>query len=328
MVPSYLAGEDPEYYIAILNQKRFERIKEVYVVVSFSLKRHQVIKILEALMKKKHLQEVMISESYLCDVPMDLLARFVSNLNSVIFDFGTILSSSQIIALFKSISEGSSKIKKLNLNNLDLSAVKPEILSSAVNNLEEFSSYFNFYDDQQFKSLFEAMSRETNLKRMIFQQRGIDHIVDADIMARALNKLTELEIDLSGGHLSTLFRYMSDSTELKVLDLHSSESNIYNTEIAFTVAPNVLSNAISKLDTLYMVNSHLTESQIYSVFSRLQFEGPSNLDLGGCDIFNVPLHILKKVSKRLNNTNAFARRLSFKIGRLEEYFAIYGRKSV
>ena len=108
-------------------------------------------------------------------------------------------------------------------------------------------------------------------------------------------------------------------TKLKVLDLHSSESNIYNTEIAFTVAPNVLSNAISKLDTLYMVNTHLTESQIYSVFNRLQFEGPSNLDLGRCDISNVPLQILKKVSKCLENTNnAFTRRLRCKIIQLEE----------
>ena len=67
-----------------------------------------------------------------------------------------------------------------------------------------------------------------------------------------------------------------------------------------------------------MVNTHLTESQIYSVFNKFQFEGPSNLDLGSCDISNVPLHILEKVSKRLNNTNAFSRRLRFKIVQLKE----------
>ena len=83
-------------------------------------------------MKKKYLQEVMSSESYLSDVPIELLDRFVSNLNSFIFDYRTSLSSSQIMALFKSLREGNFKIKKLDFENLDLSGVKPEILSSAI----------------------------------------------------------------------------------------------------------------------------------------------------------------------------------------------------
>ena len=92
-------------------------------------------------MKKKYLQEVTSSESYLSDVPIELLDRFVSNLNSFIFDYRTSLSSSQIMALFKSLREGNFKIKKLDFENLDLSGVKPEILSSAINNLEEINCF-------------------------------------------------------------------------------------------------------------------------------------------------------------------------------------------
>ena len=119
--------------------------------------------ILENMAGGSKLRKLAMCFTDLSSVEPGLLAWAVAGLEEVE------LSSSQLTLqqtqAVLSAAGSSSKLRKLDLAmNDSMSAVKPELLASAVLNLEDFSIGYSAVTSQQIEAIFSAISGATKLK--------------------------------------------------------------------------------------------------------------------------------------------------------------------
>eukprot|EP00092_Neocalanus_flemingeri_P028051 GFUD01030454.1.p1 GENE.GFUD01030454.1~~GFUD01030454.1.p1 ORF type:complete len:372 (-),score=89.67 GFUD01030454.1:7-1122(-) len=270
-------------------------------------------------MKKKWLEDVKFGESFLCSVPPGKLTSFLKGISNVTFDFGCKLNSAQLQILFKSIADGN-KIKTLYLEELNLKAIETKTFAKAVNNLCDFSSYYIAYRDEQVKEMFEEMAQTTRLEKMVFFHRSVE-FVDSEILSKAFNNLEDLVVNLSdlpfsNDQINGIFKQMSMKTKLKKLEILTYQyPDLW--DFSF-ISPNILAKAIKNLQEVYMTDIVFSNSQICNIFETLaRNDGNVILDLGHCDISNVPQELLEEVVEKLE-PNSFVRKIKLRILQLCE----------
>jgi len=319
LVPSYLVNEDPELFMKILNLKRFTRMRKIFLELSPSLGNELISMLFNSLMHKKNLEAVYFGECSLLSVPSDILSSFLKGIASVTFDFGTKVNDEQMQSFFNSLEEGS-KVKSMYLEELNLTSIDPNTFAKAVNSLKEFSSYYIDYTDEQVNRMFEEMAEDTNLEQLVFHHKHV-HYVDAQVLAKAFNNLTDLTVNLSdlpfsNDQVGEIFRQMSQKSKLEKLEvLTYSYPDLW--DFSF-IPPKVLAEAVKNLHELYMTDIVFSTYQICLMLEAFaKIDRKVILDLGCCDISELSLELLEEVVEKLE-PNGFSRKLRYRILQLCE----------
>ena len=324
-ITPYLVNEEPELYMKLLNLNRFKRIKKIFLELTYSLSTKHINSLFGSLGQKKYLKEVYFGggECNLSSVPSNVLTNFLKEIPSVTFDFGTRITEEQVRSLFKSIENGNN-VKKLYLEEMNLESIEAKTFARAVNHLQEFSSHYIEITDEQVKDMFYEMTKQTNLEKFVFHHTHVKHI-DADTLAQAFNNLTDLTINLSdlpfsNNQILKIFKQMAQKTKLEKLEILTySYPDMW--DFSF-IPPNILADAVKSLREIYMTDIVFSNSQICRMLEILaKNDEKIVLDLGCCNLSDVPLELLKEVFEKLEPNN-FARKLQYRIVQLNSESAV------
>jgi len=313
-VPSYLINEDPKHFLQLLNLKRFQRIRKIFLELTPSLDKKHTSELFDSLKRKTFLQEVIFGDCSLVCVPTDLLTSFLDQIPSVTFDFGTDVTEDQMQSLFKSIRNGN-EVKRLYLEELNLRSIDAKTFARAVNSLNEFNSYYIEYTNEQVREMFDEMAEDTKLEKLVFHYRRVDFI-DSIVLAKAFNNLTDLTVNLSdlpftNDQIYQIFKQMSQNTKLEKLEILTfSYPDMW--DFSF-ISPTVLADALKNLKEIYLADIVFSNPQICKIFEMLSTnEDKVVLDLGCCNLSDVPIELLEATSENLV-LNSFARKLKYRI---------------
>jgi len=132
------------------------------------------------------------------------------------------VTEAQVRSFFKSIKNGN-RVKTLCLEEMSLRGIEAKTFAGAVNCLKEFSSVDLVYTDEQVKEMFVQMAENTTLEKMEFHHKHVQ-LIDADILAKAFNNLTDLTINLTdlpltNNQIYKMFKLMAKKTKLEKLEI-------------------------------------------------------------------------------------------------------------
>ena len=234
------------------------------------------------IMMKIDLEKLQLMRVNFESIDKVLLANVISKRTDVILIAPQNLEQDHVNMIMKMIP--GSGVKNLALNHVKFSGVASRTVAKAINSLESFQGASNKFDEMQMIETFEEMSMKTNLKKMLLQTEFLKK-VPAKILSKALNKLDKLCITgrkeeiLTSEQLKEIFNEMSHQTYLRHLlllfpDTSQGSINSFPTD--------VLTKAISKLKVFYAPRLRFSESQIKSVFQRIDSSMTEELDLGSC----------------------------------------------
>lgn len=168
------------------------------------------------------LKEVDLSFTKMTKVDAKLLASLVQKLEHVGLR-GTELLLQQVHFLLIRLSQDPKKLKTLILEEIDLSSVDPELLSSAVRKLESVSLQSTKLNTVQIETVLTEMSHEDNLKELNLSYNNLG-LVDEELLARSTFCLCSLylcETNLFSHQLSFILRQESNTLKLLQIDLEN-----------------------------------------------------------------------------------------------------------
>jgi len=233
--------------------------------------------------------------------------RFVS-LSEVGMDS---LYPEQIKSIFNYIIESEDMhLKRLYLTGQDLASVEPNILSEAVVRLEEVS--MTNLSPEQMNCIVTAILKSDKMK---LKRIDLDHqnfsLVSADILSKALIKLEYVDLYdntiLPPEHLDSIFKAITQSEALGLKELYLGGVNLSS------VPPNIISQALVKLEDVGLFETELTPRQVNSIF-RAIYECPTkilkSLDLRSNNISSVPPFLLSVVVANLEEVGLNKTRLT------------------
>jgi len=244
----------------ILSMKRFSKVKIFRVVrIKASCKE------LESISSSK-VVNLRLSKCMLKGIQPNVLSKVVNSLDIVDFDHSR-TNSFQLKCLLTSITE-ETKLKYLNLSNIDLSNVNPEILGEAVTNIHEvhlsMASQASL-STNQLKSIFERILHFQDSKLKVLNlERNVLYNVPSDLLAYGVNGLTKVNlsgVDIFREQIIEIFEVLANDTELKSLDV--SETNLSN------VRPKSLISSIMKLEELILMNVTISNDQFTSICEEI-----------------------------------------------------------
>ena len=265
--------------------------------------------------QETNLKEMKMLNRNLQDIEPETLGLALNNLQNLrianVPDVKT-LTPEQVNGVFLVMSEGT-KLKEVCLRDLNISQVEPMILASAARRLEELVIWRTFsteneseLSDLQTKTLFNTLSKKTELKRLIILAKNMIN-VDPRVLARALNNLEEVHLfdnmitDLQS---RTLLDMMSENTFLQNL-------TIINNGLE-TVQPNLLGGSLSQMKELILVNCRLTPEQTNSLFSSMKEKCKmTSLDISNNNLSSVNPEVLASAVITLTNITMHNNHLTF-----------------
>ena len=275
-----LQNVPPKVFSAALNKLQIVDLSQIDVDHS------QCRALIEVIARGTRIEQLDISSNNLATLDPYILAEAVNRLKKVDIS-NTNLTSFQIECLLKGINFDS-KLKNLDIDQNRLIKISPDLLASAVNNLE--GVVLSKLTTVQTARLFDVMSKFSNLTHLSIQDvsflgntetgpilsynvdledlqnPGLNELgVDEDMIARAINNLTS--VDLSFGSFNEsqaqkIFNLMSNKTCLKEIFLQQCD--------LISVNHLILSKAIIKLEKVFLHSANLSKSQILSIFSQLK----------------------------------------------------------
>ena len=186
------------------------------------------------------------------------LAKFVNTFQNFNFDHSR-TSSFQLKCILTSISP-ETNLKILDMSDIDLSNISPEILSEAVNIIEEVNLEMGFQASlttNQIKAILSRLAHFPNSKlKKLNLSKNVLYNVPSDLLAFGVNKLEKVElrgIDVFREQMIDIFEIVAEKTNLKSLDI--SENNLVN------VQPQSLIKSIVTLEEVTMKNVQVSEEQ-------------------------------------------------------------------
>jgi len=174
--------------------------------------------LLQAVIKHPELK-VMELDADLSSLYPELLAQVVTQLEEVELSNGQV-TTQQADAICTAIL-GNSRLKRLELTNLDLSSVEAPIMAQAVTELEELSLCNTRLTSQQVVAIFSAIDSATKLRILKIRHLNLS-VVDADLVARAVIRLETVWLHstgLTGQQVARILGQSRASTSLKELVL-------------------------------------------------------------------------------------------------------------
>ena len=207
------------------------------------------------------------------------LSKCVNALEKVDFDHSRI-GSFQLKCILTSITE-KTNLKHLDISDIDLSNIDPDILGGAVNNIEEVHLAMTVQASlttNQLKAILLQLAQSPNSKLKVLNlNKNVLFNVPSDLLAFAVNKLEQVHlcgIDAFREQIIDIFEVMAENTNLKSLDI--SNINLTN------VPPKSLVKSLKKLEELVMFDVHISKEQ----FELIRKEVDDDFSYDRCYTFN------------------------------------------
>ena len=233
-----------------------------------------------------------MSENDMFDIDPELLAKVVTKLQKLEINC-TELTLQQAAAIFTAVSEESTMIE-LDISDNDLSGVDPELLAKAVNNLTTLYIENTNLTLQQTEAILTAVSEGSKMIKLNIVENNMSG-VDPGLLAKAVNKLETLDIELTQlTHQQAAAILSAVSEGSKLTKLIISSNNLSG------VDPGLLAKAVTNLETLNIANTELTQQQAAAILSNVSEATKLNeLNIRWNDLSRVDPGLLAKVVTNL-----------------------------
>jgi len=193
----------------------------------------------------------------------ELLSSNVALLEKI--DLGFIqLSRAQTAALFKTLKQGSSPLKRLNLSQSDLAHLDPTLLAEVVVKLEEVGLENSKLEPAQVVALCQALKQDNcTLKSLELGGNNLSIDIEPSLLASATARLEG--VGLSGTRLTTdqlrelLNSLATDSCKVQYISLE--KNNLYEVE------PELLTAAVVRRTSADLRWANLSSKQISSILT-------------------------------------------------------------
>jgi len=193
----------------------------------------------------------------------ELLSSNVALLEKI--DLGFIqLSRAQTAALFKTLKQGSSPLKRLNLSQSDLAHLDPTLLAEVVVKLEEVGLENSKLEPAQVVALCQALKQDNcTLKSLELGGNNLSIDIEPSLLASATARLEG--VGLSGTRLTTdqlrelLNSLATDSCKVQYISLE--KNNLCEVE------PELLTAAVVRRTSADLRLANLLSSQISSILA-------------------------------------------------------------
>ena len=260
--------------------------------------------ILKEMAHKTKLKELQMVNKYLIDIQPEALGSAVNMVESLYMsdtNHGHILSPDQISGIFTAMSK-ETNLRNVMLRDIDISKVESAVMASAISKLDELLVWKSFrpstqcdLSESQCKALFKALSKKTNLKRLVIETKHINQ-VDPKIFAEALNHLEEANIynRITDTQARVFFNIMAEKTSIQ-------RFSIFNNNLS-SIQPNIIAKGINHLEELVMVGCSLTREQALLIFNSLNEQTTiKKLNLCHTDLSSINTELLTSIIKKLEH---------------------------
>jgi len=216
---------------------------------------------------------------------------------SVSLKVGTNLSVAQKIQMFSLMTQ-STNLTELELLFIDLSEVSVSMFVMAITSLQRISLKGNNLTLEQKGKLFQAMRSCSYLKHLKMMKNDLNSVGYEDL-AKAVNKLEIVEIlhcRLYPPQIVAIFEEMAKETSIKDLNLKFN--------ILSSVNPDVLANALGKIESVNIAGCRLKTGQVCKLFEMMSDnEKLVHLDISQNDLSEVRSDVLAIVINKLQYAN-------------------------
>ena len=283
--------------ISILSKEVLQTIMDHHVLREFKLSRindkQTIISLLNIICSREYKGTVLeMNMNNMFYIDPELLAKVVTKLQKLdVMD--TNLTQQQTEAIFTAISEGS-KMIKLNIAENNISKIDPGLLVKAVTNLQILDVMDTNLTQQQTEDIFTAVSEESKMIELNISENNMSG-VDPGLLAKAVNKLETLDIELTQlTHQQAAAILSAVSEGSKLTKLIISSNNLSG------VDPGLLAKAVTNLETLNIANTELTQQQAAAILSNVSEATKLNeLNIRSNDLFRVDPGLLAKAVTNL-----------------------------
>ena len=168
--------------------------EELTLNVTTALTGHQLEEVLTAISENSSVKKLDLSGGHnMTSIAPDLLARAVSQLENVDIG-GANLTNRQTEAIFDALNE-STKLKVLNMEDMNLSSVDASLMARVVNSLEEATLHYSQLSTQQAEAILAQSCVQTNLKKLIFDNKSFERSLNFNLVKQANRAIETLFIE-------------------------------------------------------------------------------------------------------------------------------------
>jgi len=248
-----LSSVEPELLARVVN--KMEDVK------LWKLTNDQLQALFTAMCQNSQLKKLDLDGNNLSSVEPELFGRAVNRLEDVNLG-GTSLTNLQKMAIFTSMSLNS-QLKKLDLTRINLSSVDSELFARGITKLQEFNSFLTNITIDQLNSLFTALSRNTQLKKLSVFSNNLSS-VDPELLARGVTRLEDVYFtNITNEQSEAIFTAISqNNSQLKKLNLRFINLSC--------VDPAVLAKAVARLEEVDLRHTELSTEQLNSLLKSVQ----------------------------------------------------------
>ena len=272
----------------VLETRRMQLVRKLVV------RGKMTTELLQAVIKHQGLTVLDMDTSDLSSVETDTLVRAVVSMVDVelsgSWDMDTSLGKQQLEAILIGITGEKSKLKKLNLSELDVSPVSPCLLANAVILLEEICLWESNLNKKQVEALITSISSENlRLKKLDLQTNDLSS-VEPGLLAKAVGRLSEVRLRDT--------QMNKHQIEKILISICERDSNLYNLDLTYvnlnSVETDLLARSINLLEEAALGNENsfademhlakvqaeaiLTQSLLQTSLKKLTIDCPKRLD--------------------------------------------------
>ena len=230
-------------------------------VWSTGLTKSQVIDLFEKMSAETNLRSLNIGANTLISVPANTLGTALSKLTDIRVDT-TYLRPMQTDSFFNQLTK-KTLLKRLDMNNNNLSEVNEEVFSMNINKVQEVDLSQTKLTKEQLKELFKKMIEKTNLRMLKINDVDLSS-VPANILAEALNLVQEIEISKCSLTIYQgiyLFSKMAEKTKIEKLKIDNNDLSLVPVEY--------LPKGANKVSEIDLGGTKLTDIQMTALFIEM-----------------------------------------------------------
>jgi len=138
------------------------------------------------------MQKLYIGTNDLHQLPPDLIAQSIPKL-SVFHCDNTYFLDIQAEVMFRAISHESSRMKELNILDVDLSSLSPTLITSTLSNLESANLWGTMLTQEQLEDILNMLTTVTKLKYLNLSNNDLS-LIPPSIIAASISKLIKADL--------------------------------------------------------------------------------------------------------------------------------------
>ena len=248
------------------------------------------------------LKKLEIIRCDLSGISPDIWEEAIVSLKRIDFLNYTNLTPDQLQRIFTTIANCESlKLTELRIYDGNISSVPADVLAKAIPRLESIELRRTNLTPNQAQHLFTKIADCENLKLTELEVFWNNlSSVSADVLAKAISRVKTVDLlstDLTPKQVQRIFQMIANCENLKLTELQIGWTNLSS------VSADVLAKAISRVETVYLINTDLTPKQVQRIFQKIancENLKLTKLHIDPNNLSSVPEDVLAKAKSRLD----------------------------